>query len=202
MLHRFRAGRGTGTAALDYKLLQYILAMREADLFEVFLDLPKAYDALDWDRLFVILAEYGVGPRTIQLLRTYWNRLTMVASAGGYFGLPFKGYRGITQGEPLSPTLFNVVVDAFICHWVTVVAPTADGLEGRELLLRELAEYLYADDGLAASTQPERLQRAFIVLTGLSNRVVLRTNTRKPVSMACHGMPAMSCAWPDVPGSV
>ena len=56
VLHRFQAGRGTGTAALDYKLLQYILAMREADLFEVFLDLPKAYDALDWDRLFVILA--------------------------------------------------------------------------------------------------------------------------------------------------
>ena len=36
----------------------------------------------------------------------------MVARAGGYFGMPFKGYRIITQGYPLSPTIFNVVVDS------------------------------------------------------------------------------------------
>ena len=48
----------------------------------------------------------------------------MISRAGRYFGLPFKGYRGMTQGYPMSPTLFNVVVDAVIYHWETVVVPT------------------------------------------------------------------------------
>ena len=43
----------------------------------------------------------------------------MMAKAGGYFGSTFKGYRGITQGKPLSPTIFNVIVEAVIRHWMT-----------------------------------------------------------------------------------
>ena len=46
-LHRFWAGRGTGTAALKAKLLQHLTAMMEAVLFELFLDIQKAYNALD-----------------------------------------------------------------------------------------------------------------------------------------------------------
>ena len=38
----------------------------------------------------------------------------MVAQAGGYYGTGFKGARGVTQGDPLSPTIFNVVVDAVV----------------------------------------------------------------------------------------
>ena len=45
----------------------------------------------------------------------------MVTRAGGYYGEAFKGARGVTQGDPLSPTIFNVVVDAVVRHWVTLV---------------------------------------------------------------------------------
>ena len=38
----------------------------------------------------------------------------MVARAGGYYGTAFRGERVMTQGDPLSPTIFNVVVDAVI----------------------------------------------------------------------------------------
>ena len=48
----------------------------------------------------------------------------MVVEASGYFGRPFKEYRGVTQSDPMSPTIFNMVVYAVICHWVTVVTPT------------------------------------------------------------------------------
>ena len=49
------------------------------------------------------------------------------------------GYRGATQGNPLSPTIFNVVIDAVICHWVTVVTPTASGTVGLGLTIIDLA---------------------------------------------------------------
>ena len=44
-LHRFRAGRGTGTAILKANLLQQLADMREEVLYVIFLDLSKAsYD--------------------------------------------------------------------------------------------------------------------------------------------------------------
>ena len=54
-LHGFRAGRGTGTATLDLKRLQQVVALREAVLHAIFLDLHKAYDALDRSRCLDIL---------------------------------------------------------------------------------------------------------------------------------------------------
>ena len=45
----------------------------------------------------------------------------MVARAGSYYRMALQGTRGVTQGDPLSPTIFNVVVDAVVHNWVTVV---------------------------------------------------------------------------------
>ena len=51
VLHGFREGCGTGTATLEAKLLQQLAAMREEVLYVIFLDLTKAYDALDRSRI-------------------------------------------------------------------------------------------------------------------------------------------------------
>ena len=61
-LHVFRAGRGTGTATLEAKLLHQLAALREEVLYVILLDLHKAYDALDRPRCLDILEGYGVGP--------------------------------------------------------------------------------------------------------------------------------------------
>ena len=42
----------------------------------------------------------------------------MAARLGGYYGEAFKGERGVTQGDPLSPTIFNVVMDVVVRHWL------------------------------------------------------------------------------------
>ena len=115
-LHGFRVRRGTGTNALEAKLLQHLTATREAVLFEVFLDIWKVYYALYQERALYLIALYGFGPRTVQLLRTYWDRLTMMANYGGYFGGLLKWYQGVTQDKPLSPTISNVVVESVIRH--------------------------------------------------------------------------------------
>ena len=125
-LHGFRVGSGTGTATLEAKLLHHLAAMREEFLYVIFLDLNKAYEALDRSRSLDILEGYGVGPRARRLLRTYWEKWTMVARAGGYYGTGFKGAKGVTQGDPLSPTIFNVVVYAVVRHWVTLSVEDAE----------------------------------------------------------------------------
>ena len=55
-----------------------------------------------------------MGPRYRLLVQTYWRRLKMVARAVGYYGAVFHGERGVTQGDPLSPIIFNAVVDAVV----------------------------------------------------------------------------------------
>ena len=92
----------------------------------IFLDLHKAYDALDRSRCLEILEGYVVGPRARRILRAYWGKMTMVARAGGYYGDAFKGAQGVTQGYLLSPTIFNVVVDVVVRHWVTMALDEAE----------------------------------------------------------------------------
>ena len=51
----------------------------------------------------------------------------MMAQVGGYYRASFRGERGVTQGDPLLPTIFNVVVDAEVCHWEYLVAEREGG---------------------------------------------------------------------------
>ena len=74
-LHGFRAGRSTGTATLEVKLIHQVSAMMEAVIHTIFLDLHKAYDALDRSRYLDTLEGYGVGHRALHLLRRYWEQL-------------------------------------------------------------------------------------------------------------------------------
>ena len=68
-LHRFWEGHGIGMATLEAKLLQQLAAMREKVLYVIFLDLTKAYDALDRSRSLEILKGHGVGDRVRRLLQ-------------------------------------------------------------------------------------------------------------------------------------
>ena len=74
-------------------MLQQLAALREEVLYVIFLDLHKAYDALDRSRCLEILEGYGVIPNARRLLTNYWRRLTMVARAGEYYGTSFGGDR-------------------------------------------------------------------------------------------------------------
>ena len=116
----------------------------------------------------------------------------MVAWARGYFGTPFKGYHGVTQWEPISPTISNVVVDEVLQHWFTVVSSTEEAvdpgtayIEGFGSYFQHLTAYFYADDVLNDSNLVTRLQRAFTTLTELFDHVVLCTNVANAVSMDC-----------------
>ena len=113
---------GTGTASLEAKLLQKLTKIREDVVYEVFIKIWKSYDALDRERCLEILMGYGVGPQIKKILWHYWNHLSMVARAGCYYGTTFKGHLGLTKGGPISPTIFNMVVDAMIRHLVMLVA--------------------------------------------------------------------------------
>ena len=109
-----------------------------------------------------------------------------MARVGRYYRTLFKIHRGVNKGDPLPPTIFNMVVDSVICHWFTLVAGEEAGPDGFRRAVKWTAASFYADDGLLTSPRPARLQAALDVLMGLFNRVGLQTNLNKTVGMVCH----------------
>ena len=92
----------------------------------------------------------------------------------------------MTQGDPLSPTIFDVVLDSVVQHWVVV---TVEGAEERGKYGKEDRNHnplFYADNGMVESSDPQWLQGVFSTLVGLFDRVGLHTNFEKTVDMFCH----------------
>ena len=64
-------------------------------MYEIFMDLHKAYNALGKDIFLEVLVGYGVGPQDRHILWDYWDILWMVARAGGYYWEAFKAFQGV-----------------------------------------------------------------------------------------------------------
>ena len=64
----------------------------------------------------------------------------------------------MTQGDLLLPTIFNVVVESVVRHWISLVAGGAEGHDGWGRDVRHRANFFHVDDGLVASTDPVWMQ--------------------------------------------
>ena len=95
---------------------------------------------------------------------------------GGYYGASFQVFQGLTQGYPMSRTSINVVVDAVMRHWISLVAGVAGGQDRWVREAIHCNDFLYSGDGLAASTDQVRLQGESDTLTGLFDRLGIREN--------------------------
>ena len=89
----------------------------------------------------------------------------------------------MTQGDLISPTIFNVVVDAVARHWMKVMVEGAEerGERGKEG--RHHNALFYADDYMVASSDPQWIQGEFSTLVGLFDMVGLWNNVMKTVGM-------------------
>jgi hypothetical protein len=130
-LHGFRNRQGTGTTVIKAKLTQQLTHIEQAPFYGTFIDLKKAFGAMDWERCLFILEGHGVGPSMHCLIHYFWDEATNVCCASGNYGTPFKMGHGVTQGVPLSAKLFNVMVDAVVREWLQILKDES-GLEGEE----------------------------------------------------------------------
>jgi hypothetical protein len=121
---------------------------------QLFLDLKKAYDAVDRDRLIDVLASYGFGPNVLRFLRHVWDNAQVVLRQMHYYGPPIPSRRGIWQGSILSPLFLNILIDCALRWWYYHLHTKVVGV-------------FYADDGqVATALRPEVLQQAFELLLG------------------------------------
>jgi hypothetical protein len=184
-LHGRLPCRGTGTAIAEVKLQQQLAWVDQEPLYQIYLDLRKAYDALDWGQCLEILAGYGVGPNLLRIQKNFWDDAKTVCHAGGNYGLPFEAHRGVTQGGPLSSLMFNVCVNCVVREWLRQVLGEDVAQDGVGNLVRNQCIAFFVDDGLVAARCPEWLQSSFDILITLFEWIGLWTNAKKTKVMTC-----------------
>jgi hypothetical protein len=157
---------------------------RVRPLYQVFIDLRKAYDHLDQEQCLAIMTGYGVGPKLLCLQTKFWNQAQMVCQAGGIFGKLFGAFHGITQGGPLSSLMFNVSVDAVIREWLWRMMDK-EAVHGRFAETRREIVAFFVGNRLVGSRDPIWLQSALDILVILFESIGLRTNPDKTKVMTC-----------------
>ena len=93
--------------------------------------------------------------------------------------------RGVTQGGPLSPRLFNVMVNAVVREWLRQVLGDESAKSGYGDHVRNFLALFYVDDGYIASQNKEQLQEALDILIGLFEHAGPVTNVTKTKAMTC-----------------
>ena len=84
----------------------------------VLLDSKKAYDNLDHGEILKTLEGYRVGPKMRGILSEFWACQEVFTRKNGYHIPQFRATHGTTQGGMTFLTLFNVVVDNMVRHFL------------------------------------------------------------------------------------
>ena len=74
-------------------------------------DYEKAYDSVSWDFLIYMMRRLGFGPKWIQWIQGCLKSASISVLVNGSPTKEFYPQKGLRQGDPLSPLLFNIVAE-------------------------------------------------------------------------------------------
>ena len=163
-------------------LLRFLIAKatdsrRPRPLYLCFLDVRKAFDSVSFESLFLGLARVGVPQHLITYIKNvYETRFTRVYS-GRNKSDPIRPKKGVSQGDPTSGPLFNIIID-----WVlSELDPTIGFPLAEELTqLSELLTYLaFADDLVLAAQSIFDLNRQVGLCVDALRKCGLEVNASK-----------------------
>jgi Reverse transcriptase (RNA-dependent DNA polymerase) len=173
-IHGFRTERGTSTAIINIKLKMQLAKRKKIPLYMIFLDIKKAYDTLDRGRIMILLKEYGLGNNICKLMENIWDNDTVIPKQNLFYGNPFFAERGVRQGDIVSPTIFNIVIDAIVRDCFAKLEEAGDDTT--------LVQF-YADDGLICGEDYDMVQKLMSLITQNFLTFGLKMNVLKTEAM-------------------
>lgn len=159
-------------------ILSTILAdarMSKREVHIATLDLRKAFDSVSHKTIIDTLTALGCPKRFILYIKKLYSDSTTNLQYGSRNTI-LKVKQGVLQGDPLSPLLFNAVMDRAIKR-----LPEGIGYKINGLLFNCIA---YADDIILVASTREGLQSSIDALTSRLATFGLKTNTDKSSTLS------------------
>lgn len=153
------------------------------------LDLSKAYDRVPRELLWEALRRVGIQGECLQAIKALYEDARLTVGVGATYGEYHTPQAGITQGSPLSPTIWSIIADGLI-RYIHAKCPhigsrTRDGLR--------VSILMFADDIKLLATTHEDLQTLLDVVKewcDLMNMVVNELKTHVLIFPE-HGRPTL-----------
>ncbi len=148
-----------------------------------FVDFASAFDSVDRDSLWQIMAVDGMPPKLSRLIKAYYASTKVKVRASGSDSMPFEIRSGGRKGCALSPTRFSYIIDWILVQslqdypWVQV---------GANIHEFNLA---YADDIVILSSSCSKMQGLLEAVNCHAAAVGMRINASKTkvLSALIHG---------------
>ncbi|KAF3780694.1 Transposon TX1 uncharacterized protein [Nymphaea thermarum] len=154
------------------------------------LHISKAFDSVSWEFLSDLLTRLAFGPSIRQWIMSLVTGAQLAVSFNGKHGDFFSLERGLRQGCPLSPLLFNLVAESFsaLFHHATVVGfLTPHSLPH----LQTFSTLQYVDDFLLfGCTSRQQIVRTLLILRVFELISGLSINSAKCHLFLIHVDPA------------
>ncbi|GMP91325.1 hypothetical protein CsSME_00042073 [Camellia sinensis var. sinensis] len=138
------------------------------------LDFEKAYDSVNWGFLRSMLLKFGFGLRWVKWMTECVSTARISVLVNGSPTDEFSPQRGLRQGDPLSPFLFNLVVEGLNmlltrAYHMGIIKEMQIGVDDARL-----SHLQFADDSILFCEAKEeevrslkRILRCFKVMSGL-----------------------------------
>jgi hypothetical protein len=156
------------------------------------LDLEKAYNNVNWDFLLYLLQRCGLGKKWRDWIRFCISTVRFSILVNGTPSGFFSSYRGLRQGDPLSPLLFVVVMEALSLMLATTLDQgnlTGFSVGSRDSEAFVVNYLLFADDTLIfCGAQEEQIRHLRCIFLCFEAASGLRINLRKPKIVPIGGV--------------
>lgn len=118
LINTDQAGFMTGRNIMDQtKTIEFTIELCEQEGIDgliIALDQEKAYDRIDHEYFWDVLASFGFPPVFIKRLKMILRAATTKIKINGHLSEKFKVERGMRQGDPMSCLLYNLAIEPLL----------------------------------------------------------------------------------------
>jgi Reverse transcriptase (RNA-dependent DNA polymerase) len=174
-LHPYQAGfrRGMSTTDQIFCIRQIIQKSYEmnTETDHLFIDFKQAYDTIDREQLWGIMAEFGFPHKLVRLLKATLEGVVCSVKIEGHLSGAFESEVGLRQGDGISTMLFNIALEGVVRR---------SGIEKSGTVFTKSVQMLgFADDIDIIGRNIRSVTDAYSKLEKEANKIGLHVNEDK-----------------------